>query len=341
MSDLSGDENVDERARWSPPARDVPPGARARQRPDHRGRRVLPAAERDRPARSAGAGCVSWAVVAGRDRARYLLLFGIVSRAATRSAARRRRSTRQVGELSDAARPERGAPRPGARGGRAHDDAQRARAAPHQHRPPRRAGPDARAGAAAPRRAARSAPGRPSRRQPPSSPRSRRRSDGRAARHALDRGRPAAARAGADVRTPEVAARAVDDHERRSGTTVELRRSATSPARRRCRSRSRSIRALQELLSNATRHGGGAGVRVRVDGRATSACASRSRDAGPGFDPRRVGAERRASAWPASASRPSCWAAASTSVGARSRDGVRVWWPLRGAPIGPRRRRSA
>jgi len=65
-----------------------------------------------------------------------------------------------------------------------------------------------------------------------------------------------------DVR--EVASRAVTDHTRRTGMSVELDAgNATGDVA--LPIKIALYRALQELLSNAYRHGGGAGVRVRVD----------------------------------------------------------------------------
>jgi signal transduction histidine kinase len=64
-----------------------------------------------------------------------------------------------------------------------------------------------------------------------------------------------------DLPLPSVVQRAVRDHERRSGTPVEVRvrdlaQDATLPVKEAL------FRALQEALSNATRHGSGAEVSV-------------------------------------------------------------------------------
>jgi signal transduction histidine kinase len=93
-----------------------------------------------------------------------------------------------------------------------------------------------------------------------------------------------------DVGVAEVVSRAVSDHERRSGTRVEVE-TARVPARAPLPVRIALFRALQEALSNATRHGRGDGLRVSLS---TESSASRHgdgrlvlevRDSGPGFDP--------------------------------------------------------
>ena len=81
----------------------------------------------------------------------------------------------------------------------------------------------------------------------------------------------------------EVVERVVRDHERRSGTPVELCLQEP-PAAAPLAVKIALFRSLQEALSNATRHGGGAGVTVRVwqdDGRLCLAVS----DCGPGFAP--------------------------------------------------------
>lgn len=91
--------------------------------------------------------------------------------------------------------------------------------------------------------------------------------------------------------TAEVVRRAVDDHQRRSGTAVsahvgDLAREVSLPTK------IVLFRALQELLSNATRHGGGADVTVdlRQDGARVRLTVT---DGGPGFDQGSVGSEGR------------------------------------------------
>jgi signal transduction histidine kinase len=87
----------------------------------------------------------------------------------------------------------------------------------------------------------------------------------------------------------EVAARAVDDHRRRSSVPVELT-VGDVPDEVVLPVRIALFRALQEALSNATRHGRGIGLRVRLA--AEPAATGRPgrlvlevSDSGPGFDP--------------------------------------------------------
>ena len=81
----------------------------------------------------------------------------------------------------------------------------------------------------------------------------------------------------------EVATRVVGDHERRTVTRVDLALDGL-PATVPLPVKITFARALQELLSNAVRHGGAVDVRVRVsvDGRALHLDVT---DGGPGFDP--------------------------------------------------------
>ena len=91
--------------------------------------------------------------------------------------------------------------------------------------------------------------------------------------------------------TADVVQRAVDDHVRRTGVRVEtdvaqLSKEVTLPTK------IALFRALQELLSNSTRHGDGRDVFVRVveeEGRVKLIVS----DGGPGFDAARVGQEGR------------------------------------------------
>jgi signal transduction histidine kinase len=89
--------------------------------------------------------------------------------------------------------------------------------------------------------------------------------------------------------TAEIVRRAVDDHERRTRVPVEvdvapLPREASLPTK------IALFRALQELLSNSTRHGDGRdlGVALTED---HDLLRLRVTDGGPGFDPNRVGQE--------------------------------------------------
>jgi signal transduction histidine kinase len=89
--------------------------------------------------------------------------------------------------------------------------------------------------------------------------------------------------------TADVARRAVDDHARRSGTRVDLTidepiGDAALPTK------IALFRALQELLSNSTRHGEGKDVAVNLSSHGAGLQLTVS-DAGPGFDPARIGAE--------------------------------------------------
>lgn len=102
----------------------------------------------------------------------------------------------------------------------------------------------------------------------------------------------------AGLRSPEltsmtaqaVAERAIEDHERRTDTTVELDAHDLPPDVP-LPVRIALFRALQESLSNATRHGGVDVVRVELHAEAESGRSGRPglllvvRDAGSGFDP--------------------------------------------------------
>ena len=85
----------------------------------------------------------------------------------------------------------------------------------------------------------------------------------------------------------EVVERAVRDHERRSGTPVR-RCLRDLPDRAPLAVKIALFRSLQEALSNAARHGGGAGVTVRVWQEAGRLCLAVS-DCGPGFAPAHAG----------------------------------------------------
>lgn len=90
----------------------------------------------------------------------------------------------------------------------------------------------------------------------------------------------------APLSVADVAGRAVQDHIRRTGTPVELRL-GTLPPSVPLSVKITFFRALQELLSNATRHGGGTGIRVTVDA-LDGNLRLEVADAGPGFDPARL-----------------------------------------------------
>jgi signal transduction histidine kinase len=84
----------------------------------------------------------------------------------------------------------------------------------------------------------------------------------------------------------DLAARVVGDHERRTRTHVDLVLDAV-PATVPLPVKITFARALQELLSNAARHGGGISVRVSV-GVVDRALSLEVADGGPGFDPDRL-----------------------------------------------------
>jgi signal transduction histidine kinase len=81
----------------------------------------------------------------------------------------------------------------------------------------------------------------------------------------------------------EVAARAIDDHSRRSGVPV-ARRFEALPPQAPLPIKIALLRTLQEALSNATRHGKGQDVHVDVHGD-TEALRLSVTDHGPGFEP--------------------------------------------------------
>ena len=83
-----------------------------------------------------------------------------------------------------------------------------------------------------------------------------------------------------------VATRAIDDHQRRSGSTVQ-RELDSLPEQAPLQIKIAMLRKLQEALSNATRHGKGVGVKVQLSKGADQLHLQIS-DRGPGFDPHRV-----------------------------------------------------
>jgi len=89
--------------------------------------------------------------------------------------------------------------------------------------------------------------------------------------------------------TADTVRRVVDDHIRRGGTNVQLVM-ADDISNVSLPTKIALFRALQELLSNSTRHGGGKDVLVNVSSGGGRLKASVS-DGGPGFDPSLVGAE--------------------------------------------------
>ena len=141
LSDLTASENAVERRQWSRLLEMYLPVRRQRLRPDRRGRRVLPAARRDRSGGRAGAP----ALVGPRRRGDRRVV-----PAALRDRQAGQRHHRPPGVRAhapgrralDAPGPELGPQREGSQGGRADDHPERAGPAPHQRRPARRAGPD-------------------------------------------------------------------------------------------------------------------------------------------------------------------------------------------------------
>ena len=95
----------------------------------------------------------------------------------------------------------------------------------------------------------------------------------------------------AGLRTPEleragpaeIARRAVTDHGRRAGMHVDVDVDS-APAAAPLATKIALYRILSEALSNAARHGGGAGMAVRVAGSDDGLLVAEVRDSGPGFD---------------------------------------------------------
>jgi signal transduction histidine kinase len=83
---------------------------------------------------------------------------------------------------------------------------------------------------------------------------------------------------------PDLVRRAVTDHERRSGTKVALHVDGM-PRDAPLATKIAMYRVLAEALSNATRHGGGVGVRVNASETEDGFLALEVSDAGLGFDP--------------------------------------------------------
>ena len=81
----------------------------------------------------------------------------------------------------------------------------------------------------------------------------------------------------------DVAARAIEDHERRSGIKIE-RELRNVPEQAPLPTKIALVRTLQEALSNATRHGKGRGVAVALFTK-QGQLELRVSDSGPGFDP--------------------------------------------------------
>lgn len=92
--------------------------------------------------------------------------------------------------------------------------------------------------------------------------------------------------------TADTVRRVVDDHVRRSGTKVTLAMD-DSVGEASLPTKIALFRALQELLSNSTRHGDGENVNVRVETTSDGWLRATVSDAGPGFHSEQVGSEGR------------------------------------------------
>ena len=337
MDDLSGEENAWERARWSSPSRDVHPGPRARQRPHHRRGRVLPAAAARSTSRSHDARLTTWLLVT--------LAIVAVGRAALRHRQARQRhhpapggGPHPTGGRADrAARGERRAQRARPLGSGAHHDAERTDDAPGQLRPPRRPGADALAGHPAPRRTAH-ARGRPD--DPPTAAELAEVEE--ALREAMTDMRSVAA----GLRVPElasldvgaVAARAVRDHERRSGAQRHARAWTAAPAARLAAGQDRAVpgtpggRSPTPLATAAARPSACRSPPAPRDRPSQAArSAARRERRRRRLRPGGAGNDGEVSAWPASGSRPRSWVVRSPSA-RRPQAGtqLRVWWPVQG-----------
>jgi len=130
----------------------------------------------------------------------------------------------------------------------------------------------------------------------------------------------------APLTVADVAGRAVQDHMRRTGTSVELQLGAL-PATVPLSVKITFYRALQELLSNATRHGGGAAVRVSVDA-VDATLRLEVADGGPGFDPSRL-AHSTGLGLPGMREQAELLGGGFLVLSAPGRGtAIRVWWPL-------------
>lgn len=88
------------------------------------------------------------------------------------------------------------------------------------------------------------------------------------------------------ARPAEIIRRAVAEHERRAGSQATVDVSGI-PDHAALATKIALYRILSEALSNAARHGGGAGVEVRVTAAGAGDLVVEVRDKGPGFDARR------------------------------------------------------
>lgn len=146
----------------------------------------------------------------------------------------------------------------------------------------------------------------------------------------------------APVSVEAVAARAVQDHERRTGATVTLH-TAALPDAAPLPVKIALFRALQESLSNATRHGGRDTMGVELVGRSATRHHGSSqqglelvvRDDGAGFDPETIGED---AGLGLAGIREQAEILGGTFA-IRSAPGagteLRVWWPLQAMPSEP------
>lgn len=130
----------------------------------------------------------------------------------------------------------------------------------------------------------------------------------------------------------EVAGRAVEDHRRRARTPVALEL-GDLPEQAEPAVKISLFRALQELLSNATRHGGGTNVVVKVAGGEGGPGGGhtlrlRVTDDGPGFDPAQLGAAEGLGL--AGVREQAELLGGSFELASRPGEGTKVdvWWPL-------------
>lgn len=124
----------------------------------------------------------------------------------------------------------------------------------------------------------------------------------------------------------EVAGRAVGDHTRRTGSQVELRLGELPPSVP-LSVKITFFRALQELLSNATRHGGGSGIGVTVD-TLDGNLRLEVVDTGPGFDPEAL-ARSSGLGLPGMREQAELLGGGFQIHSAPGRGtAIRVWWPL-------------
>ena len=132
----------------------------------------------------------------------------------------------------------------------------------------------------------------------------------------------------APLTVADVAGRAVQDHMRRTGTTGRAATWATLPATVPLSVKITFYRALQELLSNATRHGGGAGIRVSVDA-VDGILRLEVADGGPGFDPASMLDARTGLGLPGMREQAELLGGGFQVLSAPGRGtAIRVWWPL-------------